>query len=321
MHFFADEPAHARNVPQRFDDGFAEHGFELLLVDFLQHQRHGDNEQRFAFLERLHQGGGGEARDEAYMGAARELEKQLHQHAEHMRQRQHRHQRQPRVALHVVYRELHVGRQSAVRQHHALGRRGRPRGVVDERQLVEVVFAVMHVRRAVAVGVARVESGIQTVERRLCCFVGSVCEREIVDADDGFQAGHLRGADFLDDACAGEQQFGIRVVDQFLDVRADEVGQHADHYAVVHQDGEEADCPVGAVGAADGYLAPGCHAEGVEEHAEACGARCHLAERVVDVFLKITECRFVPVVAHGGIDVREHVPRRGGLLDSTYHVS
>ena len=85
-------------------------------------------------------------------------------------------------------------------------------------------------------------------------FGSGVQELEGVDLDDDGQVRHLLGGQALPDHLVHEQDAGLGVVDQIVDIAGFELMQDRDGHGTIGDGGQETDAPVGLVTGADSHL-------------------------------------------------------------------
>ena len=83
-----------------------------------------------------------------YMRAAGNLVNQLNHHSEHVRQRQHGNEIDTGVTFHVIDRILYIGRKGTIGQHDSLGCSGCAGRIVNQSEVIEIVFAVVYIFRS-----------------------------------------------------------------------------------------------------------------------------------------------------------------------------
>lgn len=131
------------------------HGLYLALVEFLDDERHGDDDIRMNLRERLHDHLRARcAGEEVHMRTDGHLEEELEHHAVHVRRRQHGHHfgLAAHLRLGDIGGEPYVAPERPVRDHHALGEAGGPGGIVDESKFIRLVLHIAYILRSEASG-------------------------------------------------------------------------------------------------------------------------------------------------------------------------
>ena len=194
VHFLANHILDNRSVPQHLHHGLVNHREYFLLDNLLYHEGHRQNHVRVHLREGFHQcRWGGGFRQEVRARARAYLIQELECQAKGVGDRKHRYHLVVVRTLDLVEGEFNVARHILLRQHNALRSARRTRGVVDNRQLLQVIRRIIHILARYAV---RILVGKQGVHTRVCylnILISSVIEREIVHEDNPLQRGHLFG--------------------------------------------------------------------------------------------------------------------------------
>ena len=243
-------------------------GEHLLADDLLDDQRHGDHDARLDVGQRLGDDGGrGHAVEIVDVHALEKLEDKLKRHAVHVGHGQDADDvvaALKRLAQHVEG-EVDVAPQRPVGQHHALGAPGGAAGVVDEGQLLGALLAV--VVDVLLAEVFRILLAKHLVE--VFAGVGELLgaadhERIVGDVDDALQSRHLRGVDLRGRHVADEEELGVAVVDDVVDLVGRELVEDGHGHRAIGEDGEEGGSPGRGVASAEGYLVAPLHARGLK---------------------------------------------------------
>ena len=190
----------------------------------------------------------GDAAQEMHVHAAGHLVEELEHHAVHVGRREHGH------ALHagfqhragIVLREVDVGVQGPVRDHHALGEAGGTGGIINKRQLLGAVRVVIQVFGTEVVGIFLAEGLVQVLTYVLTLFGVGIQELEGIDLDDDGEAGHLLLVEAFPDDLVHEEDAGLGMVHQVVDVAGLELVQDGHGHGAVGEGGEETGRPAGA---------------------------------------------------------------------------
>ena len=88
-------------------------------------------------------------------------------------------------------------------------------------------------------------------------------ERIVGDVDDALQSRHLRGVDLRGRHVADEEELGVAVVDDVVDLVGRELVEDGHGHRAIGEDGEEGGSPGRGVASAEGYLVAPLHARGL----------------------------------------------------------
>ena len=89
-------------------------------------------------------------------------------------------------------------------------------------------------------------------------------ERIVGDVDDALQSRHLRGVDLRGRHVADEEELGVAVVDDVVDLVGRELVEDGHGHRAIGEDGEEGSSPGRGVASAEGYLVASLHARGLK---------------------------------------------------------
>ncbi len=275
---------------------FGEH---LLADDFLNDQGNGDDHRWFDTSESLGDDGGTrDAGEVEHMTAPDELEDELERHAIHVSHWQDADNRVAALEFLAQYvaREIDIAPEGTVGNHHTLGESRGTAGVVDQRQffgtLLDVIadmflteiFGILDAKQFV-----EVFTGIGE-------FVGTRHHQRVVgDVDDTLQSRHLRGVDLCSHDIAHEEQFGIAVVHDVVNLVGHELMQDGHSHGTIGEGGEESHRPVGTVASAKSDLVALCHTRVLEHDVEFLYLSCHIVI-LQGRSLVVCQCIHVPMV-------------------------
>ena len=181
------------------------------------------------------------------------------------------------VASDDRHRKLIVAPEGTVGNHHTLGEARGARGVVDEGQFVGALLGVVaDVLLAEILG-ELVAVHLVEVLARVREFIGTRDHQGIVgDVDDAFQGGHLGRVDGGSHHVAHEEQFGLGVVHDVVNLVGGELVEDRHGYGSVGECGEEGRCPVGRVASAEGNLVTLHDTTVLEHNVELLDLACHI---------------------------------------------
>ena len=227
---------------------------ELGLVDLFHDEGHGDDYVRMNLLEGLHYDlGARHTGQEVHMGTDDHLVYQFEHQTVHMGGREHGHHF--RCAGHLGLGEIgevDIGVERPVGQHDAFGEAGSAGCIIDQGQLLGAVLIVIDVLRLEAFGVFLVESLGDILSDCRKGFAAGIEVGEVVHQDHDLQTGHLGLAEPLPFSLADEEDLGLGVIHEVMDVAGLEFVQDGHRNGAVGKGGEEAHAPVRLVARAEG---------------------------------------------------------------------
>ena len=281
-----DKFANDRDFCKSLNGRFFQYWHHGTLADFLNHQRHCDDDVGLHIREGFHQqcrgGGFGQEMDMAAVG---ERVEELRQLSVHVRQRQHGdHVLTPSRGQELQTR-FDVGGEAAVGEHHPFRVTRGTGGVVDEQQVVKVADGENMV----------VLRHIKGLAGNFHALALRGDEGEIRQRDDRFEVRHVLGVHVFPHVRPHNQQARFGVVDERFDVLSGELVQHGDDDRAVGGDGEVGDGPFGAVTSAERDFVALTDAHLFEKFAQTCGLLRHLLEGVIVGAVIVGQRGFVPV--------------------------
>ena len=235
---------------------FLQDGFEFGFIDFFDNQRNGDDDARVNLCEGLHDDfRAGDARKEMHVGTERHLEEEFEHHTVHVGRREHG----DNFAAGFDMRLGQVGEgdvrgQGPVGNHDAFGETGGPGGVVDQGQLVGGILIIIQVFGTEVVGIFLAEALVEVLADLPEGVVLGVEELERVDLDNHVQTGHLLGAEAFPDDLVHEEDLGVRVVHQVVDIAGFELVEERNGNGAIGEGCQKTHAPVGLVAGADGHF-------------------------------------------------------------------
>ena len=190
------------------------------------------------------------------MHALGHLIEELEHHAVHVGRRKHGH------TLHagfqhragIVLREVNVGIQGPVRDHDALGETGGAGRVVDHGQFLGGILVIIEVLGAEILRILLAERLVEVLADEGALLGVGIQELEGIDLDDRRQAGHLLLGEAFPDDLVHEQDAGLGMVHEIVDIAGLEFVQDGNGDGPVGEGGEETHAPVGLVPGTDGDL-------------------------------------------------------------------
>ena len=298
------------------DDGHAEEqphlvvlylGEDALADDLLNDQGHGDDDAR-AYVGKClgddsRAGHAGEVIDVA---AGEKLEDELEGHAVHVGHGEDADDGVTGMDLgsEDVAGEVGIAPHGAVGQHHALGVAGGAAGIVDEGKLVGALLAIVgHMLASEVLGVLAAEHLVEVLSG-IGETVGAREHKRVVgDVDDALEGGHAGAVYLGGHHVADEEELGLAVVDDVVDLVGGELVQDGHGHGTVGDGGEKGACPRRTVAAAEGYLVALGHAAALEEDVELLYLAGHVVILQGGSFV-VGECIEVPMVFDALLDER-----------------
>ena len=285
--FPEDKLARERHFQRQLDRCLLQFGENTVADDLLDDQRHGEDERRPDAVESLGDDlGAGRARQEMDVASLVDRVEDLEGQAVHVGHREHADDGVAGMDEgQVVRRELRVAPQASVGDHHAFREAGRPRGVVEDGQLVGLLQVVAEPVGREAFGVFLVEEPVDLVPSLGGVSASAFQHLQAVDQHAEAEVGHLPLVEVLPVRGADEEGLGFRVVDDMVDVIRLEIVQDRDGYRPVGKDGEKRDGPARGVAPDERDLVAPPQACLVEQQVEARDLHRHVlvAERVASI--------------------------------------
>ena len=221
------------------------------------------------FAERLENDlGRGRLREERDRAAGREREQELESAAERVREREEGDDRVPGLERHVLPGEDDVREEAPVREHHSFGEAGRPRRVDDRGEPL-----VVDGREPEALGRLRLRARLpgrqeDVGEAAREALLPAVENPERCQRKDGRDVVQLVRVERREEGIGHEEQNGVRVVHDVMDVVGAEVGKDRDDDGAVRDGGEPDDRPARGVAPEKGDLVAGRDAADPEDLVE-----------------------------------------------------
>ena len=231
---------------------FREH---VLLDDFLDDERNGDDDDRLDVAESLqHNLRGRNASEIIDMAAVEEFKNEFKCHAIHVSQRKHGNHLVSgfhMVAQHFFGKHI-VGPQSAEGNHHAFGVGGCSAGVVDERESVGVcLMGIVDVFRSEIFRIFLSEVFVQSLSGIGEERGAREHDRIVRNVDNAFKVRHGFTVKFGPNHVSDKKNFGFRVIHDVMDLLRLELVEHGHRDSTITQNGEESGSPVCAVSSAE----------------------------------------------------------------------
>ena len=208
----ADHFLQERRLPHDLSHRAADLRQYTFLHDLLNHQRYGQNHERFYLRKRFHKYRWGRSlREEINLCAITYLIQEFEHESEHMCDRQHRQHFVTRFVRNTLTCELYVSAQVQVRQHHTLWVAGRTARVIYHGYLVQVIGRELNISYFHSFRVGFGKCSICTFERLAELIVGFY-DRHVVHENRSLQTLHLRRVDLLLYVRTYIQQYCLRMV-------------------------------------------------------------------------------------------------------------
>ena len=163
--------------------------------------------------------------------------------------------------------ECHVAPQRTVGDHDALGVGGGAAGVVEHCHLVGAILIILYIVRAEVHGVLLAEEPVEVLAGIGHLFRAAVQDAVFVAGvgEDAFQSRHFLDIELRPYLFAHEEQLGIGVVHDVMDLFRVELVEDGHSHGTVAQRGQKGDAPACRVTAADGHFVTMLYAGGLED--------------------------------------------------------